>query len=194
MRFEPPIYSYIEKMTEVKLIEECRKGSETAYKMLVETYSKQMMGICYRYIGDEEIAKELLYDGFMKVFSFFHSFQYRGEGALKAWMSRIFINTALEYLRRSQNKIEEVPLDSIDDIDNIPEEVSAEMISNDEIMQMVTELPQGYRTVFNMYVVDELSHKEIALKLGINEVSSRSQLHRAKKMLADKIMDYLRRE
>lgn len=179
-------------MTETELIKGCRTGNEKAQEELLVSYSRQMMGICYRYTGDADIARDLLHDGFIKVFTSFRSFDYRGEGSLRAWMSRIFVNTALEYLRHSHVKIEEVPLESIDTIEDIPNEEQLETIPNEVIMEMISELPQGYRAVFNMYVFEELSHREIAVKLGINEVSSRSQLSRSKKMLAERIKAYIR--
>ena len=87
-------------MGEEELIRQCMRGANAARKELYDTYAKQMLSICYRYTGGMDVAYDLLHDGFLKVFSSFSSFTYRGEGSLKAWMSRIFVNTALEYLRK----------------------------------------------------------------------------------------------
>ena len=89
-------------MNEKELIEKCKSGDKAAYKKLYETYSKHAMGICVRYIGDEVLAEDVLHDGFVRVFTSIHSFQYRGEGSLKAWLSRIFCNEALYFLKKNK--------------------------------------------------------------------------------------------
>ena len=160
-------------MGEEELIRQCMRGVNAARKELYDTYAKQMLSICYRYTGGMDVAYDLLHDGFLKVFSSCSGFTYRGEGSLKAWMSRIFVNTALEYLRKK------------DVLKQIPTSV---------LMQFVQELPTGYRTVFNLYTFEERSHKEIAELLHINERSSSSQLCRAKAMLVKKVNDYIQKE
>ena len=100
-------------MGEAELIKQCMRGVNAARKELYDTYAEQMLSICFRYTGGMDVAYDLLHDGFLKVFSSCSSFSYRGEGSLKAWMSRIFVNTALEYLRKKDVLKQVVPLDII---------------------------------------------------------------------------------
>ncbi len=179
-------------MIESELISECRQGNNVARKKLYEIYSKQMMGICYRYTGDKEIAQDLLHDGFIKVFTSIHTFQYRGEGSFKAWISKIFTNTALEYLRKSEPERMSAPLEEWQEADMMQEEESYDIIPNQVLMDFISELPMGYRTIFNLYTFEEMSHKEIGKILNINEGSSRSQLSRAKSILIKKINEYVK--
>ncbi len=193
-----------DKMEEQKLSILCEKGDRNARKILYENYAGYMLGICVRYVGDRNIAQDLLHDGFLKIFASFDKFTWRGNGSLKAWMSRIMVNTVIEYLRKRNNGItvyddgygilsgngsgkeEELGLyaePQVDKVSLIPEAV---------IMRFISELPGGYRTVFNLFVFEGKSHREIASVLGINEKSSSSQLLRAKNALAKKINEYIK--
>lgn len=176
-------------MDESALVSGCIKGDNTSRKQLYERYAQRMMAICYRYLGNKDEAEDVLHDGFIRIFESIHSFQYRGEGSLRAWMTKIFINTALHQIKKQAlwepllvepERIEEVSVNE-EELGVIPDEV---------LLGFISDLPAGYRTVLNQYVFDEMSHKEIALELGINESSSRSQLARAKAMLADKVKLY----
>jgi RNA polymerase sigma-70 factor (ECF subfamily) len=148
-----------------------------------------MLGVCYRYTGNRQVSEDLLHDGFIRVFESIRAFQYRGEGSLKAWISKIFVNVSLEYLRANAQKTT-VPLEEWKESESFPDE-ELESIPADVLMRFITELPAGYRTVFNLYVFEEMPHKEIAGILHINEASSRSQLARAKSFLAKKIKKYI---
>ena len=182
-------------MTEEELIEGCKKGDNSARHNLYQIYAGGLMAICIRYISDREQAQDILHDGFLKIFHSFHQFTYRGEGSLKAWLSRIIANQALEYLRQCKHTEQEIPLEDIpaeltptesdEDLNKIPQEV---------LMRFICELPKGYRTVLNMFVFEEKSHREIAKVLGISEHTSSSQLFRAKTLLAQKVTNYLKRE
>lgn len=179
-------------MGEEALVQHCKRGENAARRELYDTYAGQMLAICYRYAGGMDVSRDLLHDGFLKVFSSISSFLYRGAGSLRAWMSRIFVNTALEYLKRKEMMREVVPLDQIAEPEDVEEELSE--IPTQVLMQFVRELPVGYRTVFNLYTFEEMSHKEIAALLHINERSSSSQLARAKALLVRKINEYIRRQ
>ncbi|MCL1943682.1 MAG: sigma-70 family RNA polymerase sigma factor [Candidatus Azobacteroides sp.] len=179
-------------MNEIKLVDACKNGDNTARKKLYELYAQRMMGICFRYTADAEISQDLLHDGFIKVFESIHSFQYKGENSLCAWMSKIFTNTALEYLRKSNARKNVVALDERLQVEMIEDEKETDRIPDAVLMNFISELPAGYRTVFNLYTFEEMSHKEIGKILGINESSSRSQLARAKLILAKKINDYIK--
>lgn len=178
--------------SEIELIEGCRAGKEAARKEVYTLYAKRMLAVCYRYTGDLDAAHDVLHDGFIKIFT---NFSFRGECALEAWVRRVMVSQAIDYLRR-QKRWSEWMLHE-DNLPDVPDEsVEAEaveagsLLSEEVLRQMVAELPQGCRTVFNLYVFEERSHKEIARMLHIKEHSSTSQLSRAKYLLAKKIKAY----
>lgn len=179
-------------MTETELADRCKKGDNLARKELYERFAERMLCLCYRYAGDEETAHDLLHDGFLKVYSSISSFTYRGEGSLRAWLSRVFTNISLEYLRRKDLLREGLPIDELNDLPDEPEP-DANILSMDLLMGFVAELPPGYRTVFNLFVFERWSHKEIANSLHINEASSASQLNRARRMLITRIKEELKK-
>jgi len=176
-------------MSEQDLVSGCKKNDNVYKRYLYEHYAKKMLGICFRYTGDLDNAEDLLHDGFIRIFESIHSFQYRGEGSLRAWMSRIFINLALEFLRKG-NLTEPLSFEEWNEAEPVSEE-DFEVIPLNVLMNFITELPVGYRTVFNLNTFEDMSHKEIANELNINESSSRSQLSRAKAILAEKIKKHI---
>ncbi|MDR3060633.1 MAG: sigma-70 family RNA polymerase sigma factor [Dysgonamonadaceae bacterium] len=180
-------------MSETELIRKCKAGDNIARRKLYETYSRQMMAICYRYTGDRMASEDILHDGFIKVFVSICSFDYRGEGSLKAWISRIFVNASLEYLRKNEPIRNSSSIEEWKEPDADVKDEEMEQIPNQVLMEFISQLPEGYRTVFNMYTLEEMSHKEIGNVLGINEASSRSQLSRAKAILVKKIQDYIKK-
>ncbi len=184
----------LRKFSEMELAEYCRRGDNVARKQLYEKYADLLMTICIRYCSDRDLARDVLHDGFLKIFRSFDKFHYRGEGSLRAWLTRIMINEALEALRK-RSSLNEQPIDELaDDIEIEEEKEDFERILQPVLMRFIRELPDGYRTVFNLYVFEEKSHKEIAEILGITEHSSSSQFFRAKKWLMNKISDYLKNE
>lgn len=180
-------------MSEAELSERCRQGDNSARKELYELYAGRMMAICCRYVGDREVARDLLHDGFLKIFGSFNKFSYRGEGSLKAWISRIMVNTSLEYLRKNDVLHQTLLLEEVPEVADVAQSESLDLIPRKVLMDFIGGLPAGYRTVFNLYTFEEKSHKEIARILGINEKSSASQLFRAKSVLARKINEYINR-
>ena len=181
-------------MTENELSERCRQGDNVARKELYELYAGQMMAVCLRYIADRDVAQDVLHDGFLKIFYSFDKFAYRGEGSLKAWLSRIMVNLSLEYLRKNDILHQTLTLDEVPETICETDEEDVERIPRQVLMKFIHELPTGYRTVFNLFTFEGKSHREIANELGINEKSSASQLFRAKAVLAKKIKDYLNQE
>ena len=179
-------------MEELELSEQCRLGNNQARKELYEQYAGRMLGICLRYTGDRDTAQDLLHDGFIKIFSSFDKFTWRGEGSLRAWMERVMVNTALQYLRKSDVISQSTPLEEVPEDYEEPDASAVEMIPQAVLMRFIEELPAGYRTVFNLYTFEEKSHKEIAQLLGINEKSSASQLTRAKATLATKVREWMK--
>lgn len=173
-------------MNELQLIASCRKGERRAQKELYETYSRKMMGVCLRYVNDRETARDILQDGFVKVFAGMDS--YTASGSFEGWMRRIFVNCALEYLRKSDVLREATDLDNTAELIHPDSSVISDM-SAEELMKLVRELPVGFRTVFNMFAIEGYSHKEIGEMLNITESTSRSQYTRAKQLLQRKIND-----
>ena len=171
-------------MNEQQLIEGCRKGDRRAQKELYDTYSRKMMGVCLRYVDDRETARDLLQEGFVKVFTGLDS--YAGSGSFEGWMRRIFVNCALEYLRRSDVLREATDLENTAELIH-PDSSAISDLSAAELMRLVSELPTGFRTVFNMFAIEGYSHKEIGEMLGITESTSRSQYTRAKQLLQRRI-------
>ena len=173
---------------EIELIEGCRAGKDSARKELYTLYSKQMLAVCSRYTGDVDAAHDVLHDGFIKIFT---HFTFRGECALSTWVTRVMVTQAIDYLRKqqrfSQLVVNEEQLPDIPDEAGIAE--TGGRISEEMLMAFVAELPDGCRTVFNLYVFEEKSHKEIAEILHIKEHSSTSQLHRAKCLLIKRIKE-----
>ena len=164
-------------------------GDNTATEWIYRKHVRYLSALCSRYITEDEDIKDVLQESFIKIFTSLDSFKYRGEGSLKAWMTKITLNETLKFVRNNSR----LPIDSIDDKDmNIADgdSMETEDIPTDVLHQFIRELPDGYRTVFNLYVIDDKGHKEIAQLLGIKENTSASQLHKAKSMLAQKIKHY----
>ncbi|MBO8471695.1 MAG: RNA polymerase sigma factor [Bacteroidetes bacterium] len=145
-----------------------------------------MFPVCIRYVGDRQTAEDILQEGFITLFSKIGS--YRGNGSFEGWARKIFVNTALMYLRKKDAlKMS----DELENARNLSTDLSSQIedIGYKELMKLITGLPPGFRTVFNMYVVEGYSHKEIAEMLNISETTSRTQLSRARVWLQSKIKE-----
>lgn len=174
-------------MTEKDIIEGCRHGDSAAQRELYLRYGAVMFGICCRYVKDRSEAEDLLHDGFITIYTKIAEF--RGEGSFEGWCKRIFVNTALSYLRRNNPVADALNIDDASWLEG--DGVSAvEQMSAAELMETISSLPEGYRTILNLYAVDGYSHKEIGDMLGISETTSRSQYFRAR----GKLMDLLTKE
>jgi len=139
------------------------------------------MSVCVRYVPDRETARDLLQDGFVKLFTKIDT--YSSVGSFAGWMRRIFVTTALEHLRRNDALKQSLDIDEYDNyIENVDVTV-LDKISADDLMRCIGELPHGFRTVFNLYAIEGYSHAEIAKELNISEATSRSQFMRARKIL-----------
>jgi RNA polymerase sigma-70 factor (ECF subfamily) len=168
------------------LIAGCKRKDTLARKKLYEMYAPAMLGICIRYVTERESAKDVLQEGFIKIFMKIDD--YSGSGSFEAWMKTVFVTTSLEYLRKTKTWRLNVSLDDCEEtfMDNFDISISAKL-SADEILRCINELPTGFRTVFNLYAIEGYSHAEIAQMLHIKEASSRSQLARARQMLQVRI-------
>ena len=146
-----------------------------------------MFSVCVRYVSDRETARDLLQDGFIKIFTKADS--YSGTGSFAGWIRRIFVTTALEYLRQNKAFLESASLDDLSYLIEDEDVSILDKISADDLMTCVSNLPNGYRTVFNLYALEGYSHAEIANLLNISENTSRSQFMRARKILQEKVRE-----
>lgn len=178
-------------MNEKQLIEGCRKGDRLAQKELYEMFSRKMMGVCLRYSNDRETARDLLQDGFIKVF--LNIGTYSGMGSFEGWMRRIFVNCALEHLRKADILREASDLDNSAELIE-PQASVTDRLSAEELMELVRRLPAGFRTVFNLFAIEGYSHREIGALLNITESTSRSQYTRARQLLQRTIKDLYQNE
>ena len=145
-----------------------------------------MLAVCLRYVNDMETARDLLQDGFVRVFTNIHS--YTGSGSFEGWLRKIFVNGALEYLRKSDVLRESTDLENSAELVQ-PDSSAIENLSAAELIKVIQELPAGFRTVFNMFAIEGYSHKEISEILGITESTSRSQFTRARQLLQKRIKE-----
>lgn len=172
---------------EQELVTGCLNGERIAQRHLYDTYVDYMMLTCYRYIPNQEDAKEIMLDGFTNAYKNLSKFEYRGGGSLKAWLKKIMINQCLMFLRKKNNV-----LANADEIDSFNEPaINTDAIARlnmKELLAMIHQLPSGYRTVFNLNIFEGMTHKEIGNLMGISENTSKSQLHKAKALLQKTIL------
>jgi RNA polymerase sigma-70 factor (ECF subfamily) len=161
-------------------IQACKEGDRTAQKYLFERYAGQMYALCYRYVKAREDAEELMLNGFLDFYKSIKRFRYAGENSVTPWLKKIMINECLMFLRKRKH-FRMISLTGGSEI-SIDENAIARM-SAEEIYRLITELPAGYRTVFNLYVIEGMTHKEIAGLLKITEGTSKSQLSKARNIL-----------
>ena len=175
----------IQHVAETDLVRLVKEGNRTAMRELYARHIRYLTGVAARYVDDGELH-DVLQESFIKIYTAIGRFEYRGAGSLRAWLSRIVVNVALDHLRHSAKTS---PFTQYEDIAQ-EEEPEVEDVPIEIIHRFIRELPPGYRTIFNLYVFEEQSHHEIAQRLGISESTSASQLHRAKAILAQKIKKY----
>ena len=167
-----------------KLIESCIKGDRAAQKALYDRLAPRMFPLCIRYVSDRALAEDVLQDGFITLFTRLDS--YKGEGSFEGWARKIFVTTALMELRRKDAlKMSE----DLEALRGMKAETSSQLqnIGYKDLMKLITQLPPGFRTVFNMFAIEGYTHKEIAEELGITETTSRTQLSRARIWLQNKL-------
>ncbi len=165
-------------MTEAELIEQCRQDNRKAQQLLYERYAPKMFGVCKRYIRTREDAEDVLVEGLFKVFDNIHKF--KGQGSFEGWIRRIVVNQSLMFLRKKHNFKLTVEVSNIE----VKTGVSIEdELAEQDILNLLSKLPTGYRTVFNLYVIEGYKHREIAEIMGISINTSKSQLILAKKRL-----------
>jgi len=174
-------------VTEQQIVNGIKNYDQKAMRAMYDLLAGHAMATAMRYLGDRDDCRDVLQEGYLKAFSHMGDFHYRGEGSLKAWFLRIIANESINQLKRHARitfldaEVVDVPDDEPPDVTHVPPE---------EINRMIASLPVGYRIVFNQYVFEHKSHKEIAQALGIKENSSASQFLRAKRLLAKMINQY----
>lgn len=184
----------LKEVEDMQLARACFDGNEKAQAQLFRLYSRQMMAVCMRYAGSYEQAQDMLQEGFVKVFN--RIGMYRGKGPLGAWIRRTMINTALDIIRKEKREQRHVDQYEVEvQIEVELEERSMfgedEEFSEAQLMEMIQQLPTGYRTVFNLYAIEELTHREISQMLDITESTSRTQYLKARVYLQRLIKEEL---
>jgi RNA polymerase sigma factor (sigma-70 family) len=172
-------------MTETELLQGCLRENRAAQHELFRRYSGKMMTVCLRYARHRAEAEDVLQDAFIRIFNNLNQFQ--GKGSLEGWIRRIVINTSLKNIQKMSFQKE-----GLGGLETIPETSIAPsvyaLMSEQELMALIAKLPHGYRTVFNLFVIDGFNHSEIAQMLKIEEGTSRSQLAKARYMLQKLIL------
>lgn len=166
-------------MEERDLIQACIQEDKVAQRHLYDLYAPKMYFVCLRYARHAQEAQDILQDGFIKVFDHLQSFKH--QGSFEGWIRRIIVNTSLNHCRKNSFKQEQIGLETFHE-----KSVNADAISKmseQELLQLIQALPDGYRMVFNLYVIEGYSHKEIGEMLEISESTSRSQLAKSRKWM-----------
>ena len=174
------------KLKERELVQRCLKNDRKAQKELYERYGPLMKMVCIRYLYQKALAEEVMNRGFYKVFR--NLKDYRHTGSFEGWIRRIFVNTSIENYRKEQRRGNSVEVEDVEGELKI-DSTSFQKFGYDELMKIVQQLPLGYKTVFNMYVIEGYSHKEIAEQLGVTESTSKTQLHKARLLLQKSVLE-----
>jgi len=180
-----------ENVVEEDLRKRCLSDDRKAQNDLYIRYSGRLYGTCLKYAKNNTDAEDILQEGFIKIFRYLPNF--RGEGSFEGWMRRIMVNTSFNYYKRKNLFNKNIDFDDVHAFFRTEHEIIGE-ISLKELMALVHELPEGYRKVFNLNILQGYSHKEIAEMMNISASTSKSQLSRARSSLRDKINDMLNLE
>ena len=185
-------------MHEERLAKACSRGISIAQNELYERYSDVLYNICFRYAQDNSEADDFFQESFMLILKKMKKFKYQGEGSLKAWLIRLTINSCISYLRHKKRKIELTN----NDFEDIAEEedsiffpenkydiVSQSNFTQEDLMFELQRLPEKFKVVFNLFVIEEYKHSDIAKMLDINEKTSKTRLWRAKQMLKQQLYE-----
>lgn len=172
-------------LSEEELLNRIRKGDGGAQRELYCRYANAAMAVAMRYVADSEAARDVLQDSFVKILTSIDQFASRGEGSLKSWVLRIVSHESINLLRRNRRLTftDNLPADVADEPPGDPPDASG--VPPGLLQQAIEQLPDGYRTVLNLYVFEQMSHKDIARQLGISPATSASQFFHAKRLLAN---------
>jgi RNA polymerase sigma factor (sigma-70 family) len=175
--------------SEEDLISRCLKNDPRAHEDFYKRFAPRMYGVCMRFAKNQMEADDILQEGFIKVFTNLNTF--RNEGSLEGWVRRTIVNTAINLYKRHIKYLKDIGIEQAEVVQNT-EPNSLDKMSLEELLNLVRELPTGYRVVFNLNVIEGYSHKEISQLLEISENTSKSQLSRARQALQKKLIDYNR--
>lgn len=177
------------------LAEECAEGKEKAREELYRRYSARLLSLCLRYCDNRAEAEDCMHDAFVRILESVRKYRYNGEGSLYSWMARVTVNHCFDSARKrrriraSMARLEDVP-ELPEPEDGSGDESRTDAVPPEELRKMVESLPEAYRTVFKLYAVDGLSHKEIGKLLKIKERTSSSNYYRARQILERKVREY----
>lgn len=170
--------------TEEDFIQRCLDNDPQAQEELYRLFAPKMFGICLRFTKNKMEAEDVLQEGFIKIFTYLKD--YRNDGSLEGWVRRTMVNTAINYYKKRAKQFSDVQIEQAEVSDHEVESV-IDKLSADELLGVIQKLPDGYRMVFNLSVIEGFTHKEIGTMLGISENTSKSQLSRARSVLQSKI-------
>ncbi|MGC4104495.1 RNA polymerase sigma factor [Ferruginibacter sp.] len=165
---------------DIELVRECMRNNRAAQKQLYQQYAEVMLGVCYRYTKAMTDAEDVLQEGFIRVFKNLH--QYKAEGELGAWIRRIMVTTALNFLKRNAKYQQDLAFDKIE-MHPVAADNPEILLNTKELASLIQQLPTGYQTIFNLHAVEGYSHVEIGALLGITDGTSRSQYARARALM-----------
>jgi RNA polymerase sigma-70 factor (ECF subfamily) len=177
------------------LIKDILRNRSNAVEALYDRHAPALLSLCFRYAGNMQDAEDILHDGFIKIIKSLPDFRPRPDSSPEAWMKRIMINTALNFIRDHAKERNQIDVDKYQERKDLVNDEPVDFdlahlpVTQDQILQMIAELPEGYRTVFNLYVFEEFSHKEICERLNCTESTSKSQLSKARGVLRARISE-----
>ncbi len=182
-------------LSEEQLLKKCREGEQKAQEELYDRFCAAMLGVCMRYCGNRSEAEDVLQEGFIKVFRNIYDFKAKHEGSLAAWIKVIMVNTSLNYIRAKKHfsfieEMENVPISEFESEDVLIENEDNIQPQMSDLIEMINELPEGYKIVFNLFAFEKYGHKEIAKMLSISEGTSKSQLYKARMFLRKKVLEW----
>jgi RNA polymerase sigma factor (sigma-70 family) len=173
-------------MNKHELLDGCRKGDRKAQRLFYETYRHTLMGVCLRYSRAAADAEDIFHEGFIKIFKSLESL--KNPEALEGWMCRIMINQAINHYKASAKLMAHLDIEGVQVVDDTYTRI-IDQLNDQTLTALIQALPEGYRLVFNLYVVDGYTHPEIAEMLGISSGTSKSQLHAARQLLQKRLAD-----
>lgn len=172
---------------DLQLIDACLKNDRASQKQLYHQYAEVMLGVCYRYTKSVVDAEDVLQEGFIRVFKNLHQYKFQGE--LGAWIRRIMVTTALNFLKRNARYQSDLAFDKIE-MHPVTDENPEILLNTKELASLIQQLPTGYQTIFNLHAVEGYSHVEIGSLLGITDSTSRSQYARARALMITWVKKY----
>ncbi|MFC2100299.1 RNA polymerase sigma factor [Bacteroidota bacterium] len=172
-------------LPEEELIKRCLDNDEKAQEMLYKCFATKMYAVCMRFARNNMNADDIFQEGFIRVFTNLKDYSFRG--SLEGWIRRTMINTAINFYKKNLRYQDELNADYL--TEQGVEESAIDKLSAEELLKLIQELPEGFRMVFNLYVIEGYNHKEIGIKLNISENTSKSQLARARKVLQRKVKE-----